>query len=549
MRNQNFLLLTRDITEDTKLCLTFMTLTICFSRVRYCYCFNGMMFHTNITECLLILILYILIANSQDPVSSVLDTITNDRTVVNTGLDGSSFQQTFLQSMNEFFKTSKGTFSWLNTLTQTQYEMYNVDEGDVAINKKDYESKVDRAIKTWIRGVVYYIFDPSVSRQMKDLINLAMKEWEDHSCVQFRHRSSVRQIFYVRFRSDRPGCFSFIGKQFKDVLRGQDINFGPGCENLHTLVHELGHALGLSHEQARSDRDHYININTQNINGQMAGQFSKGKTLNEILPYDYKSVMQYPSWGFSIKPYQKITMTTRNPMYQYLLDEERQGLSLKDIKVVNIIYDCHLKCIEGSRKRKEWQEQEGDKNVLTMNQSFQEPPDSIKWETTFSPSTKMFLVSENPSIHRKGVSSNSRSSAANLTSDSCKNGGFLVPYKTKDKSKCICLCPNGFRGNHCEESILKDTDEDYGLRYYGGLRCGGNITQNDTVITTPGYPIRNVELPGCSWWIKSPSGMKVQVFFHDFSFKPPVMNTEGTSLVCVDEKIEVRNKDLFDPVM
>lgn len=43
--------------------------------------------------------------------------------------------------------------------------------------------------------------------------------------------------------------------------------------------------------------------------------------------------MQYPSWGFSEAPFQKITMSTRNPLYQYLIDEERQGLTFKDIKV------------------------------------------------------------------------------------------------------------------------------------------------------------------------------------------------------------------------
>lgn len=76
----------------------------------------------------------------------------------------------------------------------------------------------------------------------------------------------------------------------------------------------------------------------------MQSQFSKQNSRNEYAEYDYKSVMHYPSWGFSTSPFEKITMSTLNPTYQYLIDEQRQGLTFKDIKVMNIIYECQQKC-------------------------------------------------------------------------------------------------------------------------------------------------------------------------------------------------------------
>lgn len=40
-------------------------------------------------------------------------------------------------------------------------------------------------------------------------------------------------------------------------------------------MHELGHVIGLGHEQARSDRDEYVTIDFDNIKDGMAHNFKK----------------------------------------------------------------------------------------------------------------------------------------------------------------------------------------------------------------------------------------------------------------------------------
>jgi len=99
------------------------------------------------------------------------------------------------------------------------------------------------------------------------------------------------------------------------------------------VIHEIGHALGLCHEQSRSDRDLYIRILWQNISPGMEHNFYQQiSDGDDIGPYDYESIMHYPSWAFSRNGQPTIQARDNAPIGQ------RDGLSQGDIVAINTLY-------------------------------------------------------------------------------------------------------------------------------------------------------------------------------------------------------------------
>ena len=94
--------------------------------------------------------------------------------------------------------------------------------------------------------------------------------------------------------NDHSGvCNSYIGR----VGGEQEIWGSIDCAN---QLHEMGHAVGLWHEQSRADRDTYISVNYNNIIKIEQINFDKVQEAAEPLGlYDYASIMQYYPTAFT----------------------------------------------------------------------------------------------------------------------------------------------------------------------------------------------------------------------------------------------------------
>jgi hypothetical protein len=165
----------------------------------------------------------------------------------------------------------------------------------------------------WTNGVVPYMFDPAIpaADPRRAAVAAAVAAIEAESPIHFV------ELPPTVCPPLNPDCFDHIwittlttpgllGLSALGMVGGrQSLKLKPSVDD-GVVIHELGHALGLYHEQTRADRDTYVTVNWECIDtgdepddgeteSDLTNQYQISAGGTDFGPYDFESIMHYSS--------------------------------------------------------------------------------------------------------------------------------------------------------------------------------------------------------------------------------------------------------------
>ncbi|GAA1959539.1 M12 family metallopeptidase [Agromyces allii] len=218
-------------------------------------------------------------------------------------------------------------------------------EGDIIIGTADEARAVDVSRLTsdpegvlrsvgisgaqfrWPNGRVPYEIASNLPNPSR--VTNAIAHWQAKTPLQIVPRNG--EADFVRF-VDGGGCSSSVGRRGGQ----QNIVLGSGC-GVGNTIHELGHAIGLWHEQSRQDRNSFVQIHFENIESGKESNFNQQINDGDDLgAYDFGSIMHYGPTAFSKNG--QPTIVAIAPIPAGVTMGQRDSLSAGDIAGVKLMY-------------------------------------------------------------------------------------------------------------------------------------------------------------------------------------------------------------------
>lgn len=153
----------------------------------------------------------------------------------------------------------------------------------------------------WPQGVIPFEFGATFPAGQRSSVEQAIDHWHSRTThVRFVARDRLRnpgqfanRIVFI----PSTGCASRVGMKLTPGAQG--VQLASGCFTPQ-VIHELGHVVGIWHEQSRNDRDTFLLLQPQNIDADKLFNFDKvGAAGTDFGAFDFDSIMLYPPKSFS----------------------------------------------------------------------------------------------------------------------------------------------------------------------------------------------------------------------------------------------------------
>lgn len=203
-------------------------------------------------------------------------------------------------------------------------------QGDIVVPEEYLHTRGAHQMWRWPGGKVYYDFASYISPENRQLMREAMDELESVADVTFIPR--IWEPNYIHI-IEAGGNWSQIG-----MVRGMQELSMYNWDYKYIIIHELMHALGIWHEQSRTDRDAYVTINYGNIYPGYEYNFDIEPGSETYGSYDFCSVMHYGATAFSLDGYSHTIVPKPGYEAQAACMGNRTSMTVGDEETIQYIY-------------------------------------------------------------------------------------------------------------------------------------------------------------------------------------------------------------------